>query len=195
MSNAALLLAAALVAAAVLLVRRRTATGLRQAAAWFLIFIAIIGAYSFRFEAETMLTRITGELMPAAAIEDRAGNVTVRRDDNGHFYVPGRINGREVRMMVDTGASRLVLSADDAIEAGIDIGSLSYSHAVNTANGGTMTAPVMLQRVAVGSIERTRVPAWVARDGDLDESLLGLSFLDRLGGIEIRRDSMTMHDR
>lgn len=195
MQHASWLLGAGLIGAVAVLLSRRAAGWLRQAAAWLLIFIALVGAYAFRFEARMVLTRITGELAPASVDDDGSGNVTVRRSDDGHFYIDGAVNGSMTRMMLDTGASRVVLSPADARRAGIDVASLSFTNPVVTANGEALTAPVMLERLSVGSIARTRVPAWVTREGTLDESLLGLSFIDRLGGIAIAGDRLTLHDR
>jgi aspartyl protease family protein len=95
-------------------------------------------------------------------------------------------------MLVDTGATTVVLKPADAQAAGIDLRSLSFSVPVQTANGTTYAAPVRLRGVAVGAIVIPQVEALVAKPGTLKESLLGISFLRRLRSYEFSGDFLTL---
>ncbi|PLW76783.1 retropepsin-like aspartic protease family protein [Cohaesibacter celericrescens] len=165
---------------------------LKQAATWLLIGFALVLGYSFKDDAKLLVSRVTGELLPGAAVVSQSGEVTFRRSDNGHFMVRAQINGETVPMLVDSGASSIVLSYSDATKTGLDLGALSFSAPVSTANGRALAAQVWLQQISVGGIEAQSVPAMVAQKGALRESLLGMSFLDRLEGWSVSGDRLTM---
>jgi aspartyl protease family protein len=103
-----------------------------------------------------------------------------------------QVNGAYVSMVLDTGASAVVLTQDAAKAAGLPLEMLSYNVTVDTANGRTRAASVMLDRMAVGSIVERGVPALIAQPGQLRTSLLGMSFLNRLQGWEVRGDRLVM---
>ena len=112
----------------------------------------------------------------------------LRRGPDGHFYADAQVNGTTIRFMVDTGASVVVLRAADAQRAGIQLPS---ERSVAMGVGGPIEViPVMLDRVAVGGIEARRVQAAVAEE--LPVSLLGQSYLQRVGTVEIRGDVMVL---
>jgi aspartyl protease family protein len=93
---------------------------IRSALIWFAAFVAIILAYSFRNELTPLADRVSGELNPAAPVSRTAGEVVLRRANDGHFYADMSINGTDMRLMADTGASVVVLSVEDAENAGDD---------------------------------------------------------------------------
>ena len=95
-------------------------------------------------------------------------------------------------MIVDTGASTIVLTPEDAKSAGIDIDGLTYRVPVITANGRTVAARVRLNEVAIGPLDRKQVDALVAQPGALTQSLLGMSFLSRLRSYEFSGDFLTL---
>lgn len=114
-------------------------------------------------------------------------SVTLQADGRGHFIVQGQINGGTMRMLVDTGASLIALSAADAKRLGIDYtkGSPIY---INTANGTVRGYKVKLDSVKVGDIVLNQVDG-VVQDSGLTFALLGMSFLNRT---EMRRDGEQM---
>lgn len=186
----------ALVGAAVVAGARTSAgTALRHAAWWAGIFALILLAYSFRDDVRgiggEIGGRIAGELRPDLALTSEGGTVSVRRGGDGHFRLTAEVDGVPVRFMVDTGATLVVLSPADAARIGMDPATLSYGFRTRTANGTAMTARLTLGEIAVGRIRVRDVAAATVRDG-LDESLLGLSFLDRLSGFEVRGDRMIL---
>ncbi len=101
-------------------------------------------------------------------------------------------NGISLSMLVDTGASTVVLKPADAQRLGIDVDRLRYTVPVQTANGTTYAASVRLRNLSVGKISLDDVDALVAKQGALKENLLGMSFLSRLRSYEFTSDYLTL---
>jgi len=159
---------------------------------WALLLIALTGVYAYRFDASEIFGRITGELFPSEPQVGRGGEVIVNRRLSGEFAIGGRVNNARVTFLFDTGASAVVLTADDARRAGVESSRLVFDVPVATANGAAMAAETRLDQIAVGPIVMRNVPALVARRGALDESLLGMSFLERLKSYTVERDRLVM---
>ena len=123
---------------------------------------------------------------PAAAQASGAGSrlVGIPPSRNGHFRVSGRIDGRHVDFMVDTGASVIALKSEDAAMLGIHPVQRDYAGMVRTANGAIRVAPVELDTVEIEDLEVHNVAAVVLPPGATNENLLGLSFLRRLRRFE-----------
>ena len=174
------------------------ASALRDLAVWAGAALVLVAIYSYRGELYEVANRVGGELLPpgtelapeGAAPGGRA--VRIRRQPDGQFIVRARIDNTTVRMLVDTGASAVVLRQEDARRIGIDLDSLRYSVPVQTANGTALAARVRLGRVFVGPIGIARVEALVAKPGVLDQSLLGMSFLSRLRSYEFSGSFLTL---
>jgi len=122
----------------------------------------------------------------------RGGEVIINRRLSGEFAITGRVNGARATFLFDTGASAVVLTAADARRAGVDAGDLAFNVPVSTANGAAMAAETRLDRIAIGPIIMRNVPALIARRGALDESLLGMSFLERLKSYTVERDRLIL---
>lgn len=162
------------------------------AVTWALLFIAVTGVYAYRFEASDIVERVTGEFFPSEPQVGRGGEVIVSRRMSGEFALAGRVNNARVTFLFDTGASAVVLTAADARRAGVDTSRLVFDVPVSTANGAAMAAETRLDQIAVGPIVMRNVPAMVARRGALEESLLGMSFLERLKSYTVERDRLVM---
>ena len=102
------------------------------------------------------------------------------------------MNGARSNMVLDTGASAVVLTQEAAKAAGLPLEVLAYTVNVDTANGRTRAAAVTLDRLAVGDIVERSVPALIAQPGQLRTNLLGMSFLNRLESWEVRGDKLIM---
>ena len=111
-------------------------------------------------------------------------------NERGHVVLDAAVNGAPIRMLVDTGASRVTLTPADARAAGIDPDSLVFSGRVQTANGTARMAPVTLREIRVGQLSIYDVSASVLEH--LDVSLLGMSLLSRLQGYEMRDGKLTI---
>ena len=160
---------------------------------WALLFIALTGFYAYRFEASEIFGRITGELLPSEPqVGARRGSRSSTGASAANSRSPARVNGARVTFLFDTGASTVVLTAEDARRAGVDTSRLVFDVPVATANGAAMAAEVRLDQIAVGPIVMRNVPAMVARRGALDESLLGMSFLERLKSYTVERDRLIL---
>ena len=164
--------------------RRHLARSLRDLAIWALIFAMAVIAYGFR-------GTLREELLPAAMVQVAPGAIELRRGADRHFHATLQVNGRDVRFMVDTGASDIVLSTRDAARVGLDPDTLAYLGTARTANGSVPTAAVRLGLVRLGGFTDTNVPASVS-DSSMDTSLLGMSYLDRFASIEIAGDRMRL---
>jgi aspartyl protease family protein len=118
--------------------------------------------------------------------------VRLRAGRGGHVVTPANINGREIDVMVDTGATLVALSYDDARAAGLRVGYDDFTHSVSTANGRAKVAPVMLNKVQIGDIIVYDVPAVVSEAGAMSGTLLGMSFLGRLRKFEMSNGVLTL---
>jgi aspartyl protease family protein len=118
--------------------------------------------------------------------------VEITRGGQGNFAVAAHLNSTRVSMVLDTGASTVVLTQDAARAAGLPVEVLAYTIAIDTANGRTRAAPVTLNSIAVGGIVERSVPALIAQPGQLRTNLLGMTFLNRLESWEVRGDKLVM---
>lgn len=178
--------------------RGRARDAIRHVVIWLGLGFACIAGYAYRGELQSFTSRIASEVLPPGqaivvdASESGDTAVRIRRLPNGHFAARGTVNGTQLQMLVDTGASTVVLKFADAERIGIDTSALSFTVAVSTANGTTYAAPIRLKSVSVGPLELTDVDALVAKAGNLSESLLGMSFLKRLRSYEFSGDFLTL---
>lgn len=117
--------------------------------------------------------------------------LVLRPDSRGHYYVTAEIRGVEVRFLVDTGASIVALTRQDAERIGLSPDSLEYTSAVQTANGVVRQAPVMLDQIRVAGFEVNNVQASVSRSA-MGISLLGNSFLRRLNGYQVEDGNLIL---
>ena len=120
--------------------------------------------------------------IPVSAPSD-AGAASVAKAVDGHFWAEGEVNGQRVRFLVDTGATAVALTADDARRLGFDPRQLDYGMTVATANGQARAAQIKLASVAVAGARVTDVDALVIEKG-LPASLLGMTYLGRLSRFE-----------
>jgi len=178
--------------------RGRAGQAVRDILTWALVAVVLVGGYSFREELLGLGHRVAGELLPPGTalrgepqvVGERS--VRIRKRSDGHFMVKTEANGIALSMLVDTGASTVVLKPADAQRLGIDVDRLRYAVPVQTANGTTFAASVRLRNLAVGNIVLEDVDALVARPGTLKDNLLGMSFLSRLRSYEFTSEYLTL---
>ncbi len=164
---------------------------LRNMAAWFGIAALIFLGYSYRGELEGVKNRVLGELVPSQGAVLDEQTISFRGSRNGHFQIQAEVNGRPVDFMLDTGATSIVLTLQDAERLGFGPESLRFTGRASTANGMIKTARVTLRRLRVGPIAFEDVPA-VVNGGVLSKSLLGMSFLDRLRSYSVNNGTLTL---
>jgi aspartyl protease family protein len=160
-----------------------------------MLMVGLTGVYAYRYELSDVAERVMGELVPGEPQVGRGGEVIIKRRLGGEFVAPMKVNDITVPMIFDTGASAVVLRAEDAAKVGIDAAGLDFDVSVVTANGSAMAAPTRIDRVAIGPITIRNVRALVARPGALAESLLGMSFLERLDSYSVERGRLVLKAR
>jgi aspartyl protease family protein len=119
--------------------------------------------------------------------------VQIARGQGGEFTLQARINGVSTPMVVDTGATLVVLTHETARAAGLPLELLTYNVDLETAGGHTKAARLTLDRLAIGNLVERSVPALVVPHGQMKTNLLGMSFLDRLERWEVRPDRLVLH--
>ena len=119
--------------------------------------------------------------------------VQIARGQGGEFALQAKINGVNAPMVIDTGATSVVLTYETAKAAGLPLELLEYDVDVETAGGHTRAARLTLDRLAIGKLVERSVPALVVPHGQMKTNLLGMSFLDRLESWEVRADRLMLH--
>lgn len=139
-------------------------------------------------------TRAEPAQTSASADTARTGprSLTVDADLRGHFHLHSSIDGRHATMMVDTGASIVALTSEDAFAAGYRPAPGEYTRQISTANGTVQVAPILIREIRVGDITVRNVEAVIVPPGRLITSLLGMSFLRRLSGFDISHGQLTL---
>lgn len=160
--------------------RGRFGQSLQQMAIWCLIFFGFMAVYGMR---ET----IDAQMFPTKEVVKQQNAYVFQRSDNGHFYATLRINDIPIKLVVDTGATSLVLTKEDAERVGLPMKSLVYSQVAYTANGQVASAPVVLHDVRMGDIVHSRMRASV-NGGALHNSLLGMEYINEFSEFKIVKD-------
>lgn len=119
--------------------------------------------------------------------------VKIPRGQSGEFALQARINGVNAPMVIDTGATSVVLTYETAKAVGLPLELLEYDVDVETAGGHTRAARLTLDRLAIGKLVERSVPALVVPHGQMKTNLLGMSFLDRLESWEVHADRLVLH--
>jgi len=171
--------------------RERLSKALEALLFWAVVGLLLVVGYTYRFELRDVADRVIAELMPGH-VASHGQNAEVVRGQGGEFSMAAHINGVKIPMVLDTGASSVVLTQEAARAAGLPTEMLTYTVNVDTANGRTQAAPVTLDRLAVGDLTERAVPALVAQKGQLKSNLLGMTFLNRLQSWEVRGDKLRM---
>jgi len=195
-------IATVLGASVVMMVRHYLSQSAQAALFWTLVGIGLATTYDHRAQltaagGRTALAlreigeRVLADLVPGRPVQI-GRSVEIARGRGGDFHVPTQVNGVSVYMVLDTGATAVVLTQDDAKAAGLPLDMLHYTVDIETANGHARAAEVSLKQVSVGFITERAVPALIAQPGQLKESLLGMSFLNRLESYEMRGDRLLM---
>lgn len=156
---------------------------LQQAGIWVLIFMGAVAVMGMWPDIQTALT-------PRQSVTTD-GDIVLPKARDGHYYMTLDVNGVPVGFVIDTGASQIVLSQEDAKRIGIKIEDLAYLGSASTANGMVRTASVRLDTVDLGSMRDENVRA-VVNDGEMAGSLLGMTYLGRFDSITIKNDELIL---
>lgn len=155
----------------------------RMALAWGLIFLGVIAAYG-------LWDDISRDVLPRQAVLD-SGTIEVPRSGDGHFNMTLNVNGVPVDFLVDTGATAIVLTMEDAARAGLDPANLAFLGSAQTANGVVRTAAARVDEIALGPVRFDNVRVSV-NGGDMPGSLLGMDYLNRFDRLEIAGNTLRL---
>lgn len=150
---------------------------LRYGAIWALIFLGAIAVVG-------MWEDIRSTVKPTQVVLADQNRIEIPRGNDGHYYATLKINDADVLFVVDTGATDVVLTQEDARSAGLDPDNLPYFGRAMTANGEVRIAPVWLKEVRLGNHTDRDVRASV-NEGEMNQSLLGMSYLQLYDQITI----------
>lgn len=157
--------------------RARLGQVFRHALLWGIIFIGVVAGIGLWQDIRNDFA------FRQASITD-AGQIVIPRAIDGHYYLTLKADDVPVQFVVDTGATNIVLSRQDAKRIGLDPDGLRYLGVAQTANGQTRTARTVLTTLALGPIMERNVAVWV-NEGEMEGSLLGMDYLQRFDRIEI----------
>jgi aspartyl protease family protein len=174
---------------------------LTELASWAAAAV-VLGAGVYHYETlRTLTSEALGFGDPPTVSEDtsagtaaprRGGTEELKAHADGHYYAKAEVNGRGLDVMVDTGASMVALTFEDAERAGLHLRPSDFTGRVSTANGTAAVAPVTLDRISIGAITIRNVRAAVTERGRLERTLLGMSFLSRLERVDIRQGRLLL---
>ena len=159
----------------------------KQAGVWLFIFVALIAAIGMWQDIRK--TQPLGATLGTGRIE--GDKIIIPKQADGHYHLSLQVNDQTLVFLVDTGASQIVLSQQDATELGFKSAELNFWMQAQTANGTVRMAPVRLDTVTVGDVSARNIQA-VVNGGELRQSLLGMRYLNLFSSIEIKQDRMIL---
>jgi aspartyl protease family protein len=164
---------------------------LKMALTWALIFAALFVVFTFRSDLKIVWDRVATEMGLRDGLQED-GTLRIPKDPSGHFSVTATVNGREVRFMVDSGATTTSMSLGAAKAANVDVSTSGFPVIVETANGTTEMQRGRLERLNIGPIKRQDFPVLVS-DTLGDTNLLGMNFLNTLKGWRVEGDTLVLN--
>lgn len=173
------------------LFRDRVTKAIQAAALWLVIALVLVVGYTYRYQLRDVADQVMAELVPGHPAES-GRTVALARTQSNDFQILTDINGQRIPMILDTGASAVMLTNEAAKAVGLPVEVIKYTVTIATANGHAKAAEATLDKVAVGTIVERAVPALIAQPGQLKTSLLGMSFLNRLQSWEVRGDRLVL---
>ena len=171
--------------------RWRLTEAFEAAMLWLVIVTFILVGYTYRSEVTEVGQRVLAQLFPGY-VANRGRVVELSRGRGGGFPVTTHVNGARIAMILDTGASAVMLTQEAARAAGLPLEVLNYTVSLETANGRTRAAAVTIDRLAIGNIVERSVPALIVSDHQLKTNLLGMTFLNRLESWQVKGDRLQM---
>jgi len=156
--------------------------------------MCIYAGYTFSDTIIRNFNTLVGSNISVAAVMDDNGSAALSRHWDGHFRASTTVNGNGVDMLVDTGASLVLLTYEDGVAAGLDMDALNFDVPILTANGQSHVATILLKSVAIGDVRARNVRGAVAQPGQLHASLLGMSFIGEIQEAIIRKDRLILRN-
>ena len=160
----------------------------------FVMMAAVAGASAVGAARAVVAIDAANRPAPVAAVAlapSPTHDAAIAKAADGHYWAQGQVDGHAVRFLVDTGATAVALTQDDAKRLGFDPAHLDYSYSVITADGKARAAPIKLASIAVAGARVDDVQAYVIERG-LETSLLGMTYLGRLSRFEATQNAMIL---
>ncbi len=164
---------------------------LKYFAIWGFIGLLIILLYSYRFEFNNLKQRIIGELNPSSPMVDSNNRIIINISQDQHFYLKAKINDQEILFLVDTGASNITLSKDDAKKVGIDLKKLNFNRPYQTANGKSWGANITVKNFTIANFKLKELDISV-NQSPMGVSLFGMSGLRKFKKYEFYNDKLIL---
>ena len=154
----------------------------KSAAVWVIIFSCFVAGYG--------VWQDLSKKQPVL-YSNNLSDIIINIKQDGHFYATVLVNNVEIEFLIDTGATHIVLSKEDAKKLDYDLSKLIFWSKSNTANGIVETAPIRLQSIKLGQFSDTNVLAYI-NQGSMKQSLLGMSFLKNFSSVEFRNEALIL---
>lgn len=164
--------------------RANLGQNLRYALIWALIFVGVLAGVG-------LWSDIRDDIAPRQGVIQDTGEIVLPRAFDGHFYATLKMNGQPIDFIVDTGASNIVLTKEDAARVGVELNALRFYGRAMSANGEVRTAPARIAKVELLGVQDFGVQVWV-NEGEMPRSLLGNDYLQRFKKIEISRNQLIL---
>ena len=163
----------------------------KAAFAWIAIFAALFAIFSFRFEFKAVWERVKADISGTAGQSVSREEITIRRQDDGHYWLQVDVNGKPVRFMIDSGATTTAVNANTARETGIQVDANGYPVFLNTANGSVAAQRGIIQSLKIGTHEIGQHNVVVSESFG-DTNVLGMNFLDSMQSWKVEGNVMTL---
>jgi aspartyl protease family protein len=163
----------------------------KAAFAWIAIFAALFAIFSFRFEFKAVWERVKADISGTAGQSVSGEEITIRRQDDGHYWLQVDVNGKPVRFMIDSGATTTAVNASTARETGIQVDTTGYPVFLNTANGRVTAQRGIIQSLKIGTHEIGQHNVVVSESFG-DTNVLGMNFLDNMQSWKVEANVMTL---
>lgn len=163
----------------------------KAAFAWIAIFAALFAIFSFRFEFRAVWERVKADISGTAGQSVSGEEITIRRQDDGHYWLQLDVNGKPVRFMIDSGATTTAVNANTARETGIQVDTDGYPVYLNTANGSVAAQRGSIQSLKIGTREIGQHNVVVSESFG-DTNVLGMNFLDNMQSWKVEANVMTL---
>jgi len=165
--------------------RQSVGKSLQMALVWGMIFLGCMAVYGLWGD----ISRDYGR--NSLPITQQDGAIALPRAPDGHYYVTAEVNGAAIDFLVDTGASDIALSRADAARIGFDLEKLAFLGSARTANGVVPIAYSRLKTIQLGPYLDQGISIAI-NGGEMEKSLLGMSYLGLFGRIEIAQDQLIL---
>jgi len=163
----------------------------KAAFAWIAIFAALFAIFSFRFEFKAVWERVKADISGTAGQSVSGNEITIRRQDDGHYWLQVDVNGKPVRFMIDSGATTTAVNASTARETGIQVHADGYPVFLSTANGRVTAQRGIIQSFKIGTHEIGQHNVVVSESFG-DTNVLGMNFLDSMQSWKVEGNVMTL---